>query len=41
MRLQNGKWPSEKWLDKVLDVPATGRFWHTTAKILEAAKKST
>jgi uncharacterized protein (DUF1697 family) len=39
MHLQAGRWPSEKWLEKVIPVPATGRFWHTTAKILEAATK--
>jgi uncharacterized protein (DUF1697 family) len=38
-RLQNGRWPNEKWPDQTLAVPSTGRFWHTTAKILEAAKK--
>ena len=32
----NGKWGAEKW-PKTGD--ATTRFWHTTAKILEAAKK--
>ncbi|MCU1484368.1 MAG: hypothetical protein JWN67_1114, partial [Actinomycetia bacterium] len=31
-----GKWGQEKWPDTG---PATTRFWHTTAKILEAAKK--
>jgi uncharacterized protein (DUF1697 family) len=38
VRLQNGRWPSDTWLDKLIGVPATGRFWHTTAKILEAAR---
>ena len=37
VRLQNGRWPSETWLD---DGTATSRFWHTTAKILAAAKKT-
>lgn len=38
VRLQKGRWPSETWLEKLLGVPATGRFWHTTAKILAAAR---
>lgn len=39
VHLQNGRWPSEKWQEQVLGV-STSRFWHTTAKILEAAKTS-
>ena len=38
VHLQNGRWPNEKWQEQVLGVGTT-RFWHTTAKILEAAKK--
>lgn len=40
MRLQGGRWPTERWLDKELGV-STGRFWYTTAKILAAATKTT
>lgn len=38
MRIVKGRWPSDKWLDDILAVPGTSRFWHTTVKILEAAK---
>jgi uncharacterized protein (DUF1697 family) len=39
MRLVNGRWPSDSWVDKSLGGAGTSRFWHTTVKILEAAKK--
>lgn len=38
VHLQQGRWPSERWQEQELGV-GTSRFWHTTAKILEAAKK--
>lgn len=39
-RLQNGR-PGNSYgqIEKHLSVPITARFWHTTAKILAAAKK--
>jgi len=39
-RLQNGR-PGNSYgqIEKHLSVPLTSRFWHTTAKILAAAKK--
>lgn len=40
LRLQQGRWPADTWLERTIGV-ATGRFWHTTAKILDAAKQAT
>ena len=40
VHLQKGRWPNERWPEQVLGTSTT-RFWHTTAKILETAKKGT
>jgi uncharacterized protein (DUF1697 family) len=38
-RLVNGKLGNTNFVEKTFDVDTTGRFFHTTKKILEAAKK--